>query len=39
LVSASRAIVGAHEREGGDPEHAAEREAARLRKLAWKLVG
>jgi orotidine-5'-phosphate decarboxylase len=39
LVSASRAIVAAHEREGGDPEQAAAREAARLRKLAWKLAG
>lgn len=37
LVSASRGIVFAHEREGGEPEEAAQREAARLRELAWSL--
>ncbi len=35
LVSASRAIVAAHERRGGDPASAARREAERLRELAW----
>jgi orotidine-5'-phosphate decarboxylase len=35
LVSASRGIVYAYERIAGDPEGAAEREAARLRELAW----
>jgi orotidine-5'-phosphate decarboxylase len=35
LVTASRAIVAAHERSGGDPASAARREAARLRELAW----
>ncbi|HEY3726925.1 MAG TPA: orotidine-5'-phosphate decarboxylase [Solirubrobacteraceae bacterium] len=35
LVSASRSIVNAHEKIGGDPEGAAAREAARLRALAW----
>jgi orotidine-5'-phosphate decarboxylase len=39
LVSASRGIVGAYEREGGDPAKAASREAARLRELAWSLSG
>jgi orotidine-5'-phosphate decarboxylase len=38
LIAASRGIVGAHERLGGDPASAASREAARLRELAWKLV-
>jgi orotidine-5'-phosphate decarboxylase len=38
LVSASRGIVSAHERAGGDPASAAEREASRLRELAWRLV-
>jgi orotidine-5'-phosphate decarboxylase len=37
LVSASRGIVGAHERSGGDPASAARREAERLRGLAWAL--
>jgi orotidine-5'-phosphate decarboxylase len=37
LVAASRAIVQAHERDGGDPAAAAAREAARLRELAWRL--
>jgi orotidine-5'-phosphate decarboxylase len=39
LVSASRGIVGAYEREGGDPAKAASREAARLRELAWSMSG
>lgn len=39
LVSASRAIVGAHERDGGEPADSARREAARLRELAWDLAG
>jgi orotidine-5'-phosphate decarboxylase len=38
LVSASRAIVAAHERGGGDPAVAAASEAARLRELAWRLA-
>ncbi len=38
LVSASRGIVYAFERDGGDPEDAARREAARLRELAWALA-
>jgi orotidine-5'-phosphate decarboxylase len=37
LVSASRAIVYAHERAGGDPADSARREAARLRELVWNL--
>lgn len=39
LVSASRSIVFAHERDGGDPALAARREAARLRELAWSVSG
>jgi orotidine-5'-phosphate decarboxylase len=38
LVSASRAVVDAHEREGGDPAQSARREAARLRELAWRVA-
>jgi len=38
LISASRGIVAAHERAGGDPAAAAASEAARLRELAWRLV-
>jgi orotidine-5'-phosphate decarboxylase len=38
LVSASRGIVGAYEQSGGDPAKAAEREAARLRELAWSIA-
>jgi orotidine-5'-phosphate decarboxylase len=38
LVSASRGIVVAHERTGGDPADAAAREAGRLRELAWRLA-
>jgi orotidine-5'-phosphate decarboxylase len=37
LVSASRAIVYAHEHEGGDPARAARSAAARLRQLVWGL--
>jgi orotidine-5'-phosphate decarboxylase len=39
LVSASRGIVDAHRRNGGDPAAAAADEAARLRELAWQLAG
>jgi orotidine-5'-phosphate decarboxylase len=38
LVSASRGIVYAHEKSGGDPASAARSEAARLRELAWGLT-
>jgi orotidine-5'-phosphate decarboxylase len=38
LVSASRGIVDAHERAGGDPAAAAAREARRLRELTWSLA-
>ena len=38
LISASRGIVAAHERAGGDPRVAAAREASRLRELAWRLA-
>jgi orotidine-5'-phosphate decarboxylase len=38
LVSASRGIVNAYERAGGDPAEAARHEAARLRDLAWSLA-
>lgn len=37
LVTASRGIVSAWERDGADPAGAARREAARLRELAWVL--
>lgn len=37
LISASRGIVGAHAKTGGDPAAAAGAEAARLRELAWTL--
>jgi orotidine-5'-phosphate decarboxylase len=37
LVSASRGIVSAYERTGGDPASGARREAVRLRELAWSL--
>jgi orotidine-5'-phosphate decarboxylase len=39
LVSASRGIVRAHEKAGGEPAHAARAEASRLRELAWSLAG
>jgi orotidine-5'-phosphate decarboxylase len=35
LVSASRGIVAAHEKAGGDPAQAARQAAARLREIAW----
>jgi orotidine-5'-phosphate decarboxylase len=38
LISASRGIVAAHERVGGDPADAAAREASRMRELAWRLA-
>jgi orotidine-5'-phosphate decarboxylase len=38
LVPASRGIVAAHERTGGDPAEAAAREASRLREFAWSLA-
>jgi orotidine-5'-phosphate decarboxylase len=38
LVSASRGIVSAHERRGGDPASAAAQAAQRLREAAWALV-
>ena len=37
LVSASRGIVAAHQRDGGDPARAAASEAARLREATWVL--
>jgi orotidine-5'-phosphate decarboxylase len=37
LVSASRGIVAAYDRAGGDPAGAAASEARRLRELAWGL--
>jgi orotidine-5'-phosphate decarboxylase len=39
LISASRGIVNAYEKDGGEPARAAGREAARLRELAWSLSG
>ena len=39
LISASRSIIDAHERIGGDPAAAARRQAARLREQAWVLGG
>ncbi|MGI8428460.1 MAG: orotidine-5'-phosphate decarboxylase [Solirubrobacteraceae bacterium] len=38
LVAVSRGIVNAHQRTGGVPAVAAEREAARLRALVWRLA-
>lgn len=38
LVAASRGIVAAHERLGGEPAATARREAARLRELAWSVA-
>lgn len=37
LISASRAIVGAHEHGDGEPAAAARAEAGRLRELAWSI--
>jgi orotidine-5'-phosphate decarboxylase len=39
LISASRGIVYAYQRAGGEPGDAARREASRLRELAWALRG
>jgi orotidine-5'-phosphate decarboxylase len=39
LISASRGIVGAHLKQGGEPSSSARQEAARLRELAWSLSG
>jgi len=38
LVTSSRSIVFAHERDGGDPGGAARAEAERLRDVAWALA-
>jgi orotidine-5'-phosphate decarboxylase len=38
LVSASRGIIAAHERVGGEPAAAARAEAERLRQIAWTLT-
>lgn len=38
LITASRAIVGAHARFGGEPAVAARAEAERLRGLAWSVA-
>jgi orotidine-5'-phosphate decarboxylase len=38
LISASRSIVDAYAKEGGDAPDAARREAARLRELAWNVA-
>jgi orotidine-5'-phosphate decarboxylase len=38
LVSASRGIIAAHERAGGEPAEAAAAEAHRLQELAWTLA-
>jgi orotidine-5'-phosphate decarboxylase len=38
LVTSSRSIVFAHERDGGDPAGAARAEAERLRTAAWALA-
>jgi orotidine-5'-phosphate decarboxylase len=38
LISASRSIVDAYTRRGGDAADAARREAATLRELAWKVA-
>ena len=38
LISVSRGLVYAFEREGGDPASAAAREAQRLRETGWTLV-
>jgi orotidine-5'-phosphate decarboxylase len=38
LVTSSRSIVFAHERDGGDPATAARAEAERLRAAAWALA-
>ncbi len=38
LISVSRGIMNAYERDGGDPAAAAAHEAARLRELAWSVA-
>jgi orotidine-5'-phosphate decarboxylase len=38
LIAASRGIVAAHERAGGDPAAAAAAEAESLRERAWSLA-
>ena len=38
LIAASRWIVAAHERRGGEPADAARAEAAALRETAWRLA-
>ena len=38
LIAASRGIVNAYERVGGDPAAAARAEASRLREVAWTLA-
>ena len=38
LIAASRGVVDAYRKTGGDPAAAAVSEAARLRELAWKLA-
>lgn len=38
LIAASRSIVGASERGGGDPAQAAAEEARRLRSVAWQFA-
>ena len=38
LISASRAIVYAHENDGGEPADSARRQAERLRSRAWLLA-
>jgi orotidine-5'-phosphate decarboxylase len=38
LISASRGIVAAYEKAGGEPAAAARDEAARLREMAWQLA-
>ncbi len=39
LIAVSRGLVDAHQRTGGDPAVAAQREAAALRERAWGLAG
>ncbi len=38
LIAASRGIIGAYERIGGEPARAAAEEAGRLREMAWTLA-
>lgn len=39
FIAASRGIIGAYERTGGDPARAAAEEAGRLREMAWAVAG